>query len=732
MDNTDHHVGFHQEAPEKVVWSESSFIRPVHPGDQRNIRKVCAGYYIGIIALFVLSCVVFFLDMLIGKYFPDLHLPKIINVLPAFFLIPAVLLSLMAKFFLKKVTIRNIESRGELLFQPDRGCIFVGIESAFTYDKRKLTADDFGLLRLEPGILQMEMEKYRAQFDLADMRVSLLHTGKNIAGVLLSLNHDLWPWSVVFTPLENLGGSIGIGNVGKSKRLLEMLINAGARSEETPAVTKTFVSTTVHDVAGAEQMPSQAQPLKADSGEHTDADIADHRYRNILEAIRKKQQKQKKGYLKNIAILAITLFIFFQLGFFHWGLRAVLLILLVLFVHEMGHFLGMKMFGYKNVQMFFIPLLGAAVSGHSQNIPAWKKATVFLFGPLPGICISVVMFLTYFITAQELCLQMGSMFLIINIINLLPIYPLDGGQFLHQVLFSRNRYLELVVNIVTAAVLLLAGVALKSWLLEILGFINLLGITFKFKMASAARQLKASLLTTNIQDTEHASLDVYEEDIPEHIMKRMIDWIYSNMPAGMTPKTVAATVLQLWERVRVDPPGAGATAALLVTFFAGYVISFLSLGILAASFYRNFMVSSEIVEYQDPNGVTCYKEQSYFMGELSTETQLTDDRMYYHGYHKGYGIGGGIVEEGQWDMGSRTGTWKIYDANDVLTGETLYENGKPVLIKRLVEGRWTETKWEDFSQQTRNFHEQTAQFRFGPGKSPEYDYSDFVYDPNNL
>ncbi len=732
MDNTDHHVGFHQEAPEKVVWSESSFICPVHPSDQRNMRKVCLGYYISMIALFVLSFVVFFLSMLVGKYFPDLHLPETVNVLPAFFLIPAVVLSLMSKYFLKMVMIRNTKSRSELLFEPDRECIFVGIENAFTYDKRKLTAEDFGLLRLGSEMLQLEMDKYRAQFNVADVCVSLLHTGKNIAGVLLTLNHDLWSWSVVLTPMENLGGFTGIGNVSKSKRLLDMLVEAGVRTGETPTVTKTFVSTAVHDIPGREEIPSQAQAVKADSGEQTDADISEHRYQNILEAIHQKQRKQKKGYLKNIAILAITLFIFFQLGFFRWGLHAVLLILLVLVVHEMGHFLGMKMFGYRNVKMFFIPLLGAAVSGHSQNIAAWKKATVFLLGPLPGICISVVMFIAYLITAQELCFQIGSMFLIINIINLLPIYPLDGGQFLHQVLFSRNRYLELVVNIITAAVLLLAGFAMKSWFLKILGFINLVGITFKFKMAGAARQLKASLHKTNTQDTEHVSLDVYEEDIPEHIMKQMIGWIYQNMPAGMKPKAAAAIVLQLWERVRVDPPKAGATAALLVTFVAGYIISFVSLGVMAVSSYKNNMFSSKIVEYQDADGITCYKEQSYYMDKLNTETQLTNDQLYYHGYNKVYGVDGEMIEEGQWDMGSKTGSWKVYDANDVLTAETLYENGKPVLIKSLEEGQWIETRWENFGEQTKKFHEQTAQFQFGPGKSPEYDYSEFTYDANDL
>lgn len=309
---------------------------------------------------------------------------------------------------------------------------------------------------------------------------------------------------------------------------------------------------------------------------------------------------------------------------------------------------------------------------------------------------------------------------------------MDGGQFLHQVLFSRNRHLELAVNIITTAVLLLAGFAMKSWFLKILGFINLLGITFKFKMAGAAGQLKASLLKTSTQDTEHVSLDVYGEDIPEPIMKQMIGWIYQNMPAGMKPKAAAAIVLQLWERVRVDPPKAGATAALLVTFVAGYIISFVSLGVMAVSLYKNNMFSSKIVEYQDADGITCYKEQSYFMGKLNAETQLTNDQLYYHGYNKGYGVDEKMITEGQWDMGRKTGIWKFYDANGVLTEETLYENGKPVLIKSLEEGQWEETRWENFEEQTRKFYEQTAQFQFGPGKNPEYDYSEFTYDANNL
>src|SRR2546423_417803 len=40
----------------------------------------------------------------------------------------------------------------------------------------------------------------------------------------------------------------------------------------------------------------------------------------------------------------------------------------VLLFHETGHFLGMRYFGYRDVQMFFIPLFGAAVRGEKKGV----------------------------------------------------------------------------------------------------------------------------------------------------------------------------------------------------------------------------------------------------------------------------------------------------------------------------------------------------------------------------
>lgn len=70
---------------------------------------------------------------------------------------------------------------------------------------------------------------------------------------------------------------------------------------------------------------------------------------------------------KSAATLIITMAIFIifglRAGFFEASWFGIGLILVVIFIHELGHFAGMKLAGYRHVKMFFIPLLGAAVSG---------------------------------------------------------------------------------------------------------------------------------------------------------------------------------------------------------------------------------------------------------------------------------------------------------------------------------------------------------------------------------
>jgi Zn-dependent protease len=86
-----------------------------------------------------------------------------------------------------------------------------------------------------------------------------------------------------------------------------------------------------------------------------------------------------------IWILLGSMVAFMVLGAANWSWKFTLWLVPVLFLHEAGHWVAMRLFKYRNLRMFFIPMFGAAVMGRHWNVPGWKKALVSLAGPLSGI-----------------------------------------------------------------------------------------------------------------------------------------------------------------------------------------------------------------------------------------------------------------------------------------------------------------------------------------------------------
>ncbi len=129
----------------------------------------------------------------------------------------------------------------------------------------------------------------------------------------------------------------------------------------------------------------------------------------------------------------------FSLFFGLWlGWSLVPLLIGVLLFHELGHFVAMHLVGYKELSVFFIPGLGAAVSGHAENVGVWKRIFVFLAGPLPGILVAFL--LMFLVPEREQWLESTILFMIIlNWFNLLPFMPLDGGQVINSLLGITGR-----------------------------------------------------------------------------------------------------------------------------------------------------------------------------------------------------------------------------------------------------------------------------------------------------
>jgi len=173
------------------------------------------------------------------------------------------------------------------------------------------------------------------------------------------------------------------------------------------------------------------------------------------------------SWVHRVLVLGMTLFLFSVAGLFRFGLAELFIIVVVLLVHESGHYLGMRLFDYQNVRMFFIPFFGAAVSGHKTGIPAFKEAIVILLGPLPGIAIGIVLSIVAMQRSDKLLLEASQMFVFLNAFNLLPFLPLDGGRLLHLVLFSRQRHIEAVFQLMAGGALALMGWSIGAWLLSV-------------------------------------------------------------------------------------------------------------------------------------------------------------------------------------------------------------------------------------------------------------------------
>lgn len=97
-------------------------------------------------------------------------------------------------------------------------------------------------------------------------------------------------------------------------------------------------------------------------------------------------EEKPQIWLKSIMSLAIYLL----LGYYIFpSYKILLLITAIVLIHEMGHFLAMKIFRYNELGIFFIPLLGAYVSGSKREVSQLQSAIILLAGPLPGILIGI-------------------------------------------------------------------------------------------------------------------------------------------------------------------------------------------------------------------------------------------------------------------------------------------------------------------------------------------------------
>src|SRR5262249_2827238 len=101
---------------------------------------------------------------------------------------------------------------------------------------------------------------------------------------------------------------------------------------------------------------------------------------------------------------------------------------LLLFVHEMGHVIQLRREGVEASAPIFIPFVGAVIAANSLGKHAAAEARVGLAGPIPGPAATLVPLAVWLLTGSDLWRAIAYVGFFINLINLLPVLPLDGGR----------------------------------------------------------------------------------------------------------------------------------------------------------------------------------------------------------------------------------------------------------------------------------------------------------------
>jgi Zn-dependent protease len=111
-----------------------------------------------------------------------------------------------------------------------------------------------------------------------------------------------------------------------------------------------------------------------------------------------------------------------------WGWRFAVGFVALLFIHEMGHYIQLRREGVRPSGMVFIPFLGAAVGTRSLGGSALAEARVGLAGPILGSLATAALIPIAVATDDDFWRALAFTGFFLNLFNLLPVVPLDGGR----------------------------------------------------------------------------------------------------------------------------------------------------------------------------------------------------------------------------------------------------------------------------------------------------------------
>jgi Zn-dependent protease len=111
-----------------------------------------------------------------------------------------------------------------------------------------------------------------------------------------------------------------------------------------------------------------------------------------------------------------------------WGLPFAVGFVLLIFVHEMGHALVLRWLGIDAGAPVFIPFVGAVIAMRGVPRNAYVESLVGIGGPALGSLAAAFCLLVGWMTDKPFWYALASTGFLINLFNMIPISPMDGGR----------------------------------------------------------------------------------------------------------------------------------------------------------------------------------------------------------------------------------------------------------------------------------------------------------------
>lgn len=212
---------------------------------------------------------------------------------------------------------------------------------------------------------------------------------------------------------------------------------------------------------------------------------------------------------------------------YNW--KFAVLLMLAIGWHESGHVWAMRKVGIRTKGFYFLPFIGGAAIAEDEFKSNADNAFVSIMGPIWGLLMAAAAAGLYWVTGQPMFAAAAGWMATLNIFNLLPITPLDGGRIMRTITFSIHHGLGVIFLVLS----LLAGMIVMVHF-HIGLFALLLAVGALELFIELHRRFKLSKYRRGLIKKWELPESMLDETQPDGIKK---------LPADMNGKQLALTVL---------------------------------------------------------------------------------------------------------------------------------------------------------------------------------------------